>query len=60
MVATGGIGPPIRGFSAAIGAFEGFSDQSLAALANPHSSHTTAQLRHTQLEVVTTNTAAEF
>ena len=48
MVARGGIEPPTRGFSVRLAIFNYFNNQSLAALANPHSSHFQAQFGHTQ------------
>src|ERR1700728_4607602 len=53
MVARGGIEPPTRGFSVRYRPVSGFTNQSLTALAIPHSRLTTAQLRHTQSELDT-------
>jgi hypothetical protein len=53
MAAREGIEPPTRGFSAASRGFHGFINQSLAASCRPLPRHITAQLRHTQSELVT-------
>jgi hypothetical protein len=48
MVARGGIEPPTRGFSVRLSITNHLRNQSLAALANPHSSLFKAHFRHTQ------------
>jgi hypothetical protein len=48
MVARGGIEPPTRGFSVRLVSLYIFTNQSLAALATPHSSLFRARFRHTQ------------
>ena len=48
MVARGGIEPPTRGFSVLSEISSTLTNQSLAALANPHSGLFKAQFRHTQ------------
>ncbi len=51
-MAREGIEPPTRGFSAASRGFQGFINQSLASACQPLPRHITAQLRHTQSELV--------
>jgi len=53
MVAREGIEPPTRGFSARCRVFQGFNNQSLAALATPLPWLTKAQSWHSQFELVT-------
>jgi hypothetical protein len=53
MVARGGIEPPTRGFSVRSRRFQGFINQSLAALASPVPSLTKAHSWHTQFELDT-------
>ena len=48
MVARGGIEPPTRGFSVRRGITNHLNNQSLAALATPHSSLFQAHIGHTQ------------
>ena len=48
-----GIEHPTRGFSGVSRGYQGFINQSLAASCRPLPRHTTAQLRHTQSELVT-------
>jgi hypothetical protein len=48
MVARGGIEPPTRGFSVSLSSIYHITNQSLAALATPHSSHFRAHFGHSQ------------
>jgi hypothetical protein len=48
MVARGGIEPPTRGFSVRFSIISSLENQSLAALATPHSNLIKAQFRHSQ------------
>ena len=48
-----GFEPPTNGLQIAAGAIATLSNQSLAALANPHSSLTTAHFGHSQCRFVT-------